>query len=73
VRQERLPGGEKGKRRRGKPMRVENPPGPLPDALLQPFFSDRVALYRSLLRPSGAEYVPMAHEELPIRGGGKAS
>jgi RNA 2',3'-cyclic 3'-phosphodiesterase len=76
VRKERLPAGggdKRGKRRRGRQMRVETPPGPLPDALLQPFFSDRVALYRSLLRPSGAEYVSMAHEELPIRGGGKAS
>lgn len=80
VRSERLPpapkgegGGGRRKRRRGKQMRVESPPGPLPDALLQPFFAVRVSLYRSLLRPSGAEYVSMAHEELPIRGGGKAS
>lgn len=61
-----------GKRRRGKPMRVETPPGPLPKALLQPFFCVRVALYRSLLRPSGAEYMPMAQVELPIPGSGKA-
>src|SRR5688572_16502819 len=43
VRNERVPPAErgaKGRRRRGKPMRVERPPGPLPDALLQPFFSD---------------------------------
>jgi 2'-5' RNA ligase len=73
VRKERLPAGERGKRRRGRQMRVETLPGPLPEALLQPFFCVRVATYRSLLRPSGAEYVSMAHEELPIRGGGKAS
>lgn len=80
VRKERLPAaregkgtGGRGKRRRGKQMRVETPPGPLPEALLARFFCVRVSLYRSLLRPSGAEYVSMAHEELPIRGGGKAS
>ena len=77
VRPERRPPeseGKKGKRRRrGKPMRVTQPPGPLPDALLQPFRAVRVSLYRSLLRPSGAEYVSMAHVELPTRGSGKAS
>ena len=87
VRSERLPPAPKGegggggsggrggrrKRRRGKQMRVESPPGPLPEPLLAPFFCVRVSLYRSLLRPSGAEYVSMANEELPIRGGGKAS
>jgi RNA 2',3'-cyclic 3'-phosphodiesterase len=66
VRQERRAAGSGGKRRRGRPMRVETPPGPLPDALLQPFFCVRVALYRSLLRPSGAEYVSMATVELPL-------
>jgi 2'-5' RNA ligase len=65
------PGG--GKRRRGRQMRVESPPGPLPEPLLAPFFCVRASLYRSLLRPSGAEYVSMANVELPIRGGGKAS
>lgn len=81
VRSERRPppvgdehrGGRAGKRRRGKPMRVETPPGPLPKALLAPFRAVRVSLYRSLLRPSGAEYVSMAHVELPIPGSGKAS
>jgi 2'-5' RNA ligase len=73
VRKERLSGGDGKKRRRGRQMRVETPPGPLPDPLLAPFFAVRVRLYRSLLRPSGAEYVSMAHEELPVVGGGKAS
>lgn len=72
VRRERLPAADTGRRRRGRQMRVETPPGPLPDALLQPFFCVRVTTYRSLLRPSGAEYVSMAHEELPVRGSGKA-
>jgi 2'-5' RNA ligase len=74
VRPERRPpdSGGKGKRRRGgKPMRVTQPPGTLPDALVQPFRAVRVSLYRSLLRPSGAEYVSVAHVELPILGGGK--
>jgi RNA 2',3'-cyclic 3'-phosphodiesterase len=73
VRPERRAQASGGRRRRGKPMRVETPPGPLPDALLQPFFCVRVALYRSLLRPSGAEYVSMANVELPLPGSGKAS
>jgi RNA 2',3'-cyclic 3'-phosphodiesterase len=76
VRSERRPPagpGERRGRRRGKPMRVETPPGPLPEPLLAPFFGVRVSLYRSLLRPSGAEYESMAHVELPVRGGGKAS
>jgi len=54
---------EKGSRkggRRGNPRAVERPPGPLPDELLQPFGGARVALYRSFLRPTGAEYVRLA-------------
>jgi 2'-5' RNA ligase len=74
VRSERRPPGSGGKKRRfARPMRVEASPGPLPEPLLEPFLCVRVALYRSLLRPSGAEYVSMAHVELPIGGSGKAS
>jgi RNA 2',3'-cyclic 3'-phosphodiesterase len=76
VRSERRPRAARGEgkgRRRAKPMRVSSPPGPLPEPLLAPFFCVRVALYRSLLRPSGAEYVSLANVELPTRGGGKAS
>jgi RNA 2',3'-cyclic 3'-phosphodiesterase len=76
VRSERRPPGERrrpGRRRSGRPMRVDSPPGPLPEALLEPFRAVRVALYRSHLRPTGAEYVPVATVELPIAGGGKAS
>jgi RNA 2',3'-cyclic 3'-phosphodiesterase len=52
-------------RRRGKPARVESPPGRLPEELLKPFHGVRVALYRSHLRPSGAEYESVAQTELP--------
>ncbi len=59
--------------RRGsrRPARVEGELKPLPDALLEPFQAVRVALYRSHLRPTGAEYVPLAQLELPS-GSGKA-
>jgi 2'-5' RNA ligase len=77
VRAERRPPDQRGKggkrRRWGRPMRVHDPPGPLPDALLEPFHAVRVALYRSHLRPTGAEYAPVATVELPITGSGKAS
>jgi RNA 2',3'-cyclic 3'-phosphodiesterase len=76
VRSERRPPGQRGKpgrRRSGRPMRVHSPPDPLPDALLEPFRAVRVALYRSLLRPTGAEYVAVANVELPMTGSGKAS
>ena len=61
--------------RRGsrRPARIENPPGPLPEALLEPFDGVRITLYRSHLRPTGAEYEPVAQLHLPPRGGGKAS
>ena len=56
--------GSRGAGRHGRPRAVENAPGPLPDPLLQPFSPVRVTLYRSLLRPTGAEYVPLAGLEL---------
>ena len=46
-------------------MRVETPPGPLPAELCEPFGAVRVTLYRSLLRPTGAEYVSLAALDLP--------
>jgi RNA 2',3'-cyclic 3'-phosphodiesterase len=46
-------------------MRVERPPGAIPDVLLEPFFGVRLTLYRSVLRPAGAEYTPLAQVELP--------
>ena len=72
IKQERREGGGR-RRRSGRPMRVETPPGPLPEALLEPFRGVRVALYRSHLRPTGAEYESVAQLDLPPGGGGKAS
>ncbi len=46
-------------------MRVETPPKALPTELLEPFGAVRVTLYRSNLRPSGAEYVSLAELDLP--------
>lgn len=58
VRQER-----RGSRR---PARVHTPPGPLPAGALEPFDAVRVALYRSMLRPTGAEYEPVAAAGLRV-------
>jgi RNA 2',3'-cyclic 3'-phosphodiesterase len=55
------------KGRKGKPRRVTRSPGALPDALLEPFGAVRVTLYRSILRPAGAEYTPLASLALPQR------
>jgi len=65
VRSERGASSGRGRRRRGRPMRVETPPAPLPARLLRPFSAVRVALYRSTLRPSGAEYALLAGLDLP--------
>lgn len=73
VRAERRAGGEGKRRRRGPPMRVRRPPGPLPEALLAPFFGIRLRLYRSHLRPTGAEYEAVAQLDLPPGGGGKVT
>jgi RNA 2',3'-cyclic 3'-phosphodiesterase len=65
VRSERLapkPGQRRGK---GRPKRVREPPGALPGSLLEPFGAVRVALYRSNLRPQGAEYVSLGGIDLP--------
>ena len=48
---------ERGKRR---PLRVERPPGALPETVSEPFDAVRVSLYRSDLRPDGAKYVSLA-------------
>ena len=57
----------KGERRGSrKPRAVETFPGPLPERLtVHPFDAVRVSLYRSNLRPQGAEYVLLAQTELP--------
>ena len=46
------------------PRRVESPPGGLPQALLQPVSAVRLALYRSELKPQGAQYTPLAQVKL---------
>jgi 2'-5' RNA ligase len=51
-------------RRRGPPMRVEAPPTPLPAELCEPWGAPRVTLYRSFLRPTGAEYASLATLDL---------
>jgi RNA 2',3'-cyclic 3'-phosphodiesterase len=53
--------------RRGskRPARVERAPGPLPEELCGAFFALRCTLYRSTLRPQGAEYAPLAQVGLP--------
>ncbi len=48
-----------------KPRPVERAPGELPQALVHTFDSVRIALYRSNLRPSGAQYVSLANLDLP--------
>ena len=66
VRSERL-APERGKRRgKGRPRRVENPPASLPQALTEPFGAVRVALYRSHLKPEGAQYESLAGVDLPL-------
>jgi 2'-5' RNA ligase len=47
-----------------RPRRVEKLPGALPKGLLQAALCRRVTLYRSELKPSGAEYRPLAQAEL---------
>jgi 2'-5' RNA ligase len=65
VRSERL-APERGERRgKGRPRRVKSAPAPLPPALTQPFGAVRMALYRSDLKPQGAEYVSLAGVDLP--------
>jgi RNA 2',3'-cyclic 3'-phosphodiesterase len=53
--------------RRGsrKPALVERTPGPLPEQVfLRPVPLVRLTLYRSHLRPQGAEYIPLAVKDL---------
>ena len=52
------------KRGSPKPALVESPPGPLPEQLFRPFSALRLTLYRSHLRPQGAEYIPIAVKDL---------
>ena len=68
VRSERLPPRKGERRGKGRPKRVREPPKPLPKPLLEPFGAVRVALYRSNLKPQGAEYVSLAGLDLPPPG-----
>lgn len=56
------------KRGSTRPAPVSHPPGALPQALLQPFDGVRVTLYRSKIKPQGAEYAPLAQVELSQGG-----
>jgi RNA 2',3'-cyclic 3'-phosphodiesterase len=56
---------ERGSKR---PALVSKPPGALPQALLQPAVCRRLTLYRSQLKPQGAQYAPLAQVELPVDG-----
>jgi len=48
-----------------RPAVVSEPPGPIPEELAEPRASVRMRLYRSVLQPSGARYVPLAQVQLP--------
>jgi 2'-5' RNA ligase len=48
-----------------RPAVVSEPPGPIPGELAEPRTSVRMRLYRSVLQPSGALYVPLAQVQLP--------
>lgn len=51
-----------------RPAVVSEPPGPIPEDLGQPRISVRMTLYRSVLQPTGARYVPLAQIQLPGAG-----
>ena len=51
---------------RGKPTRIGSAPEALRAELTRPFEAPRLALYRSYLRPSGAEYVRLAELNLTL-------
>ncbi len=54
--------------RRGsnKPAKVAVRPRALPETLERPFVSVRIRLYRSILRPQGAEYEPLSSTDLKV-------
>lgn len=49
----------------GRPAVVSEPPGSLRPGLTEPRIAVRMTLYRSVLQPTGARYVPLAQVELP--------
>ena len=48
-----------------RPAVVSEPPGKLPERLLEAQICRRMTLYRSVLQPMGARYVPLAQVQLP--------
>ena len=54
-----------GKHERSARKALRSSPPALPDELLEPFEAVRLALYRSLLRPDGSQYVSLANLDLP--------
>jgi 2'-5' RNA ligase len=52
-----------------RPAVVSEPPGKLPERLSEARICRRMTLYRSELKPTGAQYVPLAQVELPGGGG----
>ena len=48
-----------------RPATVARRPGNLPEGLKEPFYAVRMTLYRSVLQPGGARYVPLVQVELP--------
>jgi len=71
VRSERSPPGPGKRRGKARSRRVQKPPGPLPAELREPFGAVRVALYRSNLKPQGAEYERLGGVDLPSPEGQK--
>lgn len=51
-----------------RPAVVSEAPGPIPEELAEPRIAVRMALYRSVLKPTGALYEPLAQVELPGAG-----
>jgi 2'-5' RNA ligase len=60
----RAGGGARGGSRGRAPVEQPVPMPELPDELREPFAAGRLTLYKSTLRPQGAEYEPLARTEL---------
>ena len=71
VRSERLEPRKGERRGKGRPRRVSDPPMKLPERLCEPFGAVRLALYRSILKPEGAEYELLTGIDLPPPVGGR--
>jgi 2'-5' RNA ligase len=71
VRSERLEPRKGERRGKSRPRRVSEAPKPLGQRLCEPFGAVRLALYRSILKPEGAEYESLAGVDLPPPAGGR--